>query len=607
MKSPDPPPRPVRFREGQPLTAVDLNAEEGALVAYRTAHNLSHHTWGIVTGLQLEIATVGGLPTLTLAPGSAVDGFGRELYVTEHVTVPGSSLTAFFSGATKGFDVWLVYRLGKGTSAGRVGEQTIVRVTTPVSDPGAAAPPSGGADWPVYLGSVSETAEVVMTGIRYVGLRGEQLVSSSGAPAGATRIRVGMADDGSGSAVSFGVTAGDAFVSNGQQTPTLNAFLNGVNIGGPAAQPSSLLTHSAGASAPAPALRKLIISKALSLQLMLSETNLCGLPSSGQNLLVIGEVNDVLHFVVFDANGKKIVDVDETALGSKAALITTLKTTLRGLSSATDPTPDERHKVIAESLAIVESTLPFTSLAFDPFTTPPANPVNWRIYRIVVPDPDPKNPPTDQLRFEFFNPGSQGDPARSTFVLRLSDATNNLKYNVLTATADGNVTIGDPNNQPNTRAGDLNVIGQLVESPVTINPSDPRFIGQLSSQLLSGAVSSRVIPVLQVTVTAHAGTLIKPDNPAAVFDVAITTLSSSPGPVTGIQVYGNATIPLSDSSTPTVAPITYDPVGGTLTLAIPADAKVGSVLTVNVIAIGSVGTVLIAVGQPGPFPFTITS
>jgi len=596
----------VRFREGQPLTAVDLNAEEGAIVAYRTAHNLSHHAWGIVSGLQLEITTVNGLTSLNVAPGSAVDGYGRELYVPEPVIVPVSSLAQFFSGATKGFDVWLVYRLGKGSSAGRVSEQTIVRITVPVPGPRTGKPSSVSGEWPVFLGHVTETVEVDTTRFRYAGLRGERLVSSSSDPTGATRIRVGIEDDGSGPVVAFGVQAGDACAASGQQRTTQIRLLNGVNIGGPAPQSSTVLTQAIGTTATSPALRNLVISKAIDLRLMLSEADLCGLPPSGQNLLVIAGVNNVLHFVVFDAGGKKAANVGEAdLLGTSASQVSNLKTTLGGLSSRTDPNPAERDEIIAQSLAIINPSLPFTSISFDPLTTPPPNPVNWRIYRVVVPDPNPKNPPTEQLRVEFFNPGGQGDPARSTFVVRLSDGTN--KYTALTASADGNVTIGDLNNVPGTNAGTLHIIGQLVESQVKINPNDPRFTGQLSNQLLTGAISSRVVPVLNVDVKLNAASAVRPKQ-NAVFDITITRMSDSPGPVAGIQVYGNATIPTtSSSSAPTVVAVSYDSSAGTLTVGIPANAQVGGTMNIGVIAMGTIGSVLIAVGQPGPFSFTITT
>jgi hypothetical protein len=73
----------VRYQEGQLLRAADLNAEQAYLTVVRRRHNVAEHGWGIVSGLALAPDAQG----LALQPGMAIDGFGRELLVSEAVVV----------------------------------------------------------------------------------------------------------------------------------------------------------------------------------------------------------------------------------------------------------------------------------------------------------------------------------------------------------------------------------------------------------------------------------------------------------------------------------------------------------------------------------------
>ena len=68
----------VRFHQGQHLGADDLTAEQAYHRDMRRRHNLAHHTWGVVVGLNLELEDS---TRLWINPGLAVDGFGREAVV----------------------------------------------------------------------------------------------------------------------------------------------------------------------------------------------------------------------------------------------------------------------------------------------------------------------------------------------------------------------------------------------------------------------------------------------------------------------------------------------------------------------------------------------
>ena len=75
----------VSFFPGQQLTADDLAAAQRTLREMRWLHNRTLHGWGIALGLevhgQVEEAAV------TIAPGYALDCRGREIVLTEPVTV----------------------------------------------------------------------------------------------------------------------------------------------------------------------------------------------------------------------------------------------------------------------------------------------------------------------------------------------------------------------------------------------------------------------------------------------------------------------------------------------------------------------------------------
>jgi hypothetical protein len=78
-----------RFVPGKMLTAEDLRAEQEYQRAVRWQHNRLLHGYGIVAGLEVvvqETETDGS--QVFIAPGYALDGWGRELIVYEPLTLP---------------------------------------------------------------------------------------------------------------------------------------------------------------------------------------------------------------------------------------------------------------------------------------------------------------------------------------------------------------------------------------------------------------------------------------------------------------------------------------------------------------------------------------
>jgi hypothetical protein len=74
----------LHYYERQYLGASDLEDQQTYLRDMRRRHNVAHHVWGIVTGLDLVEVPVAGDPTAVdvfIQPGMAIDGFGREIIV----------------------------------------------------------------------------------------------------------------------------------------------------------------------------------------------------------------------------------------------------------------------------------------------------------------------------------------------------------------------------------------------------------------------------------------------------------------------------------------------------------------------------------------------
>jgi hypothetical protein len=203
----------VRYFSGQFLRTSDFTEEQSYHRDISRRHNVAHHSFGIVAGL--ELAAHDGRPAVE--PGMAVDGYGRELVLAQRIPldVPG----AFVARGVDQLDVWLAYDLvpldessdgntfcapATDTSSREI-ELPRVRYTVadldetdrrrpasvPPGDvgfgPDRTAPDSPIDDWPVFLGTVArveERGEVTYTidldGRPYAGLIGEEIRAASG-------------------------------------------------------------------------------------------------------------------------------------------------------------------------------------------------------------------------------------------------------------------------------------------------------------------------------------------------------------------------------------------------------------------------------------------
>lgn len=204
----------VRYYAKQFLRVDEFRDEQLYQLTLRRLHNNAQHTWGIVSGLDIvneDDATV-------VRPGYAIDGYGRELLLTEKVPLVPDN---FDDLATDRLDIWLVYNrledgsvpAGYGECAGssglsyRASEEPKVRIERTLSNtvnarrpPGvprevldAPVPPTSDnpADlWRVYLGRIIRLDDkvVIEPGPRpYAGVVAEAIDH----PANATRVEVG--------------------------------------------------------------------------------------------------------------------------------------------------------------------------------------------------------------------------------------------------------------------------------------------------------------------------------------------------------------------------------------------------------------------------------
>lgn len=93
----------VHFFAGQFLRARDFVDDQAYFLARARRHNIALHPWGIVSGLALIVDDDG---ELWAEPGVAIDGYGRDLVLTERYKLPKSE---FDAQAADAFSVWMRY------------------------------------------------------------------------------------------------------------------------------------------------------------------------------------------------------------------------------------------------------------------------------------------------------------------------------------------------------------------------------------------------------------------------------------------------------------------------------------------------------------------
>lgn len=100
----------VRYYQRQFLGAEDFQDEQAYHRDMRRRHNIAHHTWGIVVGLELIEKDKEGDPgakDVYVQPGMAIDGFGREIVVLQPVKLDPADFDSFTNLLHR--EVWIAF------------------------------------------------------------------------------------------------------------------------------------------------------------------------------------------------------------------------------------------------------------------------------------------------------------------------------------------------------------------------------------------------------------------------------------------------------------------------------------------------------------------
>jgi hypothetical protein len=100
----------LHYYQRQYLGVEDLQAQQAYHRDMRRRHNLGHHTWGIVVGLELVEQPKEGVDAgvdVYVCPGMAIDGFGQEIVVLQPYQLDPVRFEAF---TTSGYrEIWIAY------------------------------------------------------------------------------------------------------------------------------------------------------------------------------------------------------------------------------------------------------------------------------------------------------------------------------------------------------------------------------------------------------------------------------------------------------------------------------------------------------------------
>jgi hypothetical protein len=101
----------LSYYEKQFLRARDFQDEQAYHIEMRRRHLIAHHSWGIVVGLEIKQDAISKV--WTVQPGIAIDGFGREIVVSDAEPVNLNKIAAVLLGIAPPINlkVWIEYRL----------------------------------------------------------------------------------------------------------------------------------------------------------------------------------------------------------------------------------------------------------------------------------------------------------------------------------------------------------------------------------------------------------------------------------------------------------------------------------------------------------------
>ena len=140
-------------------------------------------------------------------------------------------------------------------------------------------------------------------------------------------------------ATAIGTDGGLGYYVVFQEHPTEPRF--GLDVGTPLGNASHLTVDTS------------MIAAGFDLRLMTSLKDVSGIPTEGTNLIIVAAVNSVLHFRIFDGDGKVVVDTDEMRLAEQARQIEDLRKQLESLWPPRELTRSDKGRVITAVTSIV--------------------------------------------------------------------------------------------------------------------------------------------------------------------------------------------------------------------------------------------------------------
>ena len=503
-------PSRVHYREQQILQVGDLVDEQRYRLEMQRRHNVALHGWGIVEGLELMIITQGSEQQLSLSPGLAVDGFGREIVVEKDQIIEDLSVDDVI-------DLWLLYQkvplvretfgaFGRDkisywdhtplVIASRSGEIDPQRPFLHCPLPNVAAsdgvPDEGDREWPVALGRVrlhqgSLTIDPSLTRpmLKAVG----ELIN---APSHRARMQVGaeLSGDPRRFVVSLSVPKKE---DNG-------TFIDRIVVdrNGHLAIQGNLRAENAGLFIADP--WRFSVSDFLDPYNTLQVLTRADDDFSKQLRGFVGESGCYERLQKWERDGSDPTHTiallgDWVECLNRRLPIALLYTptafegiTLRPelkqrVSYRRDVKPHEIPILNRMSIEdawrgrIVQANFQSPhprGIVFKNDHAVPEAAMPWHLYRTNIPAENEGDPESREMRMEIGHPGKHGDPSRYAFVVGVAehaDATSGDSdqrsrfASTLTVRADGQVEI----------TGDLEIKGQLIQGPILPDAADPRY------------------------------------------------------------------------------------------------------------------------------------
>lgn len=135
----------LHFYQRQYLGAQDFEDQQAYHRDMRRRHNLAHHLWGIVTGMELKEVSQGDELDVYISPGMAVDGYGREIILLHPYKLDPGEFKAYRK--KQYCSIWLEYseeyvpgpgyeQCDNAGQLGRIRETYTVDIDTVVIEPG---------------------------------------------------------------------------------------------------------------------------------------------------------------------------------------------------------------------------------------------------------------------------------------------------------------------------------------------------------------------------------------------------------------------------------------------------------------------------------------